>query len=147
MYLYGLNIKKIRVNSSNRYHSWFNVSRIILYFSVALQKKYTMTNQERIVQLKAYKLKEKFLLDDLEDYETVPPPTESVVRMRKEVDRFTDFLIKRLVKNVDNIQEQTQQFFKDWDNEEFTEYETEFIVEVEYEAMRIAGVKADNLLI
>jgi hypothetical protein len=115
--------------------------------SVALQKKCPMTNQERIAQLKAYKLKEKFLIDDIEEYETVPPPTESVVRMRKEVDRFTDFLIKRLVKNVDNIQEQTQQFFKDWDNEEFTEDETEFIVEVEYEAMRIAGVKADNLLI
>ena len=48
---------------------------------------------------------------------------------------------------MDNIQEQTQQFFKDWDNEEFTEDETEFIVEVEYEAMRIAGVKADDLLI
>ena len=53
-----------------------------------------MTNQERIAQLKAYKLKEKFLLDDLEDYEVTPPPTEAVVRMRKEVDRFTDFLIK-----------------------------------------------------
>ena len=48
---------------------------------------------------------------------------------------------------MDNIQEQTQQFFKDWDNEEFTDDETEFIVEVEYEAMRIAGVKADDLLI
>jgi hypothetical protein len=106
-----------------------------------------MTNQERIAQLKAYKLKEKFVLDELEDYEVVPPPTEAVVRMRKEVDRFTDFLIKRLVKNVENIQEQTQQFFKDWDNEEFTDDETEFIVEVEYEAMRIAGVKADDLLI
>ncbi len=106
-----------------------------------------MTNQERIAQLKAYKLKEKFLLEDLEDYEDVPPPTETVIRMRKEVDRFTDFLIKRLVKEVDNIQEQTQQFFKDWDNEEFTQEETEFIVEVEYEAMRIAGVKADDLLI
>ena len=106
-----------------------------------------MTNQERITQLKAYKLKEKFLLDDLEEYEVAPQPTESVVRMRKEVDRFTDFLIKRLIKNVDNIQAQTQQFFKDWDNEEFTEDETEFIVEVEYEAMRIAGVKADDLLI
>lgn len=106
-----------------------------------------MTNQERIAQLKAYKLKEKFLLEDLEDYEDVPPPTETVVRMRKEVDRFTDFLIKRLVKDVDNIQEQTQQYFKDWDNEEFTQEETEFIVEVEYEAMRIAGVKADDLLI
>lgn len=106
-----------------------------------------MTNQERIAQLKAYKLKEKFLLEDLEDYEDVPPPTETVIRMRKEVDRFTDFLIKRLVKEVDNIQEQTQQFFKDWDNEEFTQEETEFIVEVEYEAMGIAGVKADDLLI
>jgi hypothetical protein len=106
-----------------------------------------MTNQERIAQLKVYKLKEKFLLEDLEDYEDVPPPTETVIRMRKEVDRFTDFLIKRLVKDVDNIQEQTQQYFKDWDNEEFTQEETEFIVEVEYEAMRIAGVKADDLLI
>ena len=107
----------------------------------------TMTNQERITQLKAYKLKDKFLIEDVEDYDVIPPPTEAVVRMRKEVDRFTDFLIKRLVKNVDNIQEQTQQFFKDWDNEEFTDDETEFIVEVEYEAMRIAGVKADDLLI
>ena len=106
-----------------------------------------MTNQDRIAQLKAYKLKEKFLVEDLEEYEVTPPPTESVIRMRKEVDRFTDFLIKRLLKNVDNIQAQTQQFFKDWDNEEFTEDETEFIVEVEYEAMRIAGVKADDLLI
>jgi valyl-tRNA synthetase len=106
-----------------------------------------MTNQERITQLNAYKLKEKFLVEDFEDYEDVPPPTEAVIRMRKEVDRFTDFLIKRLDKNVENLQEQTQQFFKDWDNEEFTQEETEFIVEVEYEAMRIAGVKADDLLI
>ena len=68
-----------------------------------------MTNQDRIAQLKAYKLKEKFLVEDLEEYEVTPPPTESVIRMRKEVDRFTDFLSKRLVKNVDNIQAQTQQ--------------------------------------
>jgi hypothetical protein len=56
-------------------------------------------------------------------------------------------LIDKLNTNADNLQAQVQTFFTDWDNEEFTQEETEFIVDVEYEAMKIAGIKADDLLI
>lgn len=31
-----------------------------------------MTNQDRIVQLEAYKLKDRFIIDDWEDREAVP---------------------------------------------------------------------------
>ena len=56
-------------------------------------------------------------------------------------------MIQQLQANVPDLQAKTEAFFKEWDNESFTQDETEFIVEVEYEAMRIAGLKADDLLI
>lgn len=67
--------------------------------------------------------------------------------MRQEVLRFTDILIRQLQANAPDLQAKMELFFKDWDIEDFTQDETEFIVEVEYKAMRIAGFKIDNLLI
>lgn len=61
--------------------------------------------------------------------------------------RFTDILIRQLQANAPDLQAKMELFFKDWDIEDFTQDETEFIVEVEYKAMRIAGFKIDNLLI
>jgi hypothetical protein len=106
-----------------------------------------MPNQDRIAQLEAYKLKDRFIIDDWEDREAVPTSRATITHMRQEVLRFADFLIQQLQANVPDLQQQVQQFFNDWDNEDFTQDETEFIVEVEYEAMRIAGVKIDDLLI
>jgi hypothetical protein len=106
-----------------------------------------MPNQDRIAQLQEYRSREKFVLADWKDREEMPASMDAVLRMRKEVERFTDFLIAKLSANVTDLQGQTQQFFKDWDNDDFTDDETEFIVEVEYEAMRLAGVKGDDLLI
>jgi hypothetical protein len=106
-----------------------------------------MPHQERIAQLEAYKLKDRFIIDDWEDREAVPTSWASITQMRVEVLRFADFLIQQLQADVPDLQQQVQQFFNDWDNEDFTQDETEFIVEVEYEAMRIAGVKIDDLLI
>lgn len=106
-----------------------------------------MPNQDLISLLEAYKLKDRFVLDEWEDRE-VEESSEAVIdKMRKEVLRFTDFLIEKLSVNEPNLQSQVEEFFADWDNEDFTQDETEFIVEVEYEAMRIAGLKIDNLLI
>lgn len=106
-----------------------------------------MPNQDLISLLEAYKLKDRFVLDEWEDRE-VEESSEAVIdKMRKEVLRFTDFLIEKLSVNEPNLQSQVEEFFADWDNEDFTQDETEFIVEVEYEAMRIAGLKIDDLLI
>ena len=106
-----------------------------------------MPHQDRIAQLEAYKLKDRFGLAAWEDREVTPSSRASIAHMKTEVLRFTDFLIQQLQANVPDLQAKTEAFFKDWDNEIFTQDETEFIVEVEYEAMRIAGLKADDLLI
>ena len=106
-----------------------------------------MSNQERIEQLEVYKLKERFILDDWEDRELVPSSNSTVERMHKEVERFTDFLINQLTANVSNLQTQVQLYFNGWDNEYFSQDETEYIVEIEYEAMRIAGINIDKLMI
>ena len=106
-----------------------------------------MSNQERIEQLEAYKLKERFILDDWEDREIEMPIPEIVQLMRLEVLKFADFLINQLKANVSNLQTQTQLYFNAWDNEFYDQDQTEFIVEVEYEAMRIAGVNGDKMMI
>lgn len=106
-----------------------------------------MSNQEKIEQLEAYKLKERFILDDWEDRELVPSSNSTIERMHKEVERFTDFLINQLTANVSNLQTQVQLYFNGWDNEYFSQDETEYIVEIEYEAMRIAGINIDKLMI
>ncbi|GAB2624789.1 hypothetical protein GCM10027035_20480 [Emticicia sediminis] len=106
-----------------------------------------MSNQERIEQLEAYKLKERFTLDDWEDREVEMPIPEIVELMRLEVIKFTNFLISQLKANVSNLQTQTQLYFNAWDNEFYDQDQTEFIVEVEYEAMRIAGVDGDKMMI
>jgi hypothetical protein len=106
-----------------------------------------MPYQDRIAQLEAYKLKDRFELSDWEDREVEESSEIVIDKMRSEVLRFTDFLIQQLQANVPDLQNKTELFFKDWDNEEFSQDETEFIVEVEYEAMRIAGIKIDDLLI
>ena len=106
-----------------------------------------MSNQERIAELETYKTKDLFALSDWEDREMAQPPKAKIGQMKKEVLRFADFLIQQLTANVPDLQAQTQQFFDDWDNEDFTQDETEFIVEVEFEAMRMAGLKIDDLII
>ncbi|WP_435353584.1 hypothetical protein [Emticicia sp. SJ17W-69] len=106
-----------------------------------------MSNQEKIEQLEAYKFRERFILDDWEDRELVPSSNSTIERMHKEVERFTDFLINQLAANVSNLQTQVQLYFNGWDNEYFSQDETEYIVEIEYEAMRIAGINIDKLMI
>jgi hypothetical protein len=106
-----------------------------------------MSNQEKIEQLEAYKLKERFILDDWEDRELVPSSSSTVERMHKEIERFTDFLISHLVADTTNLQTQVQLYFNGWDNEYFSQDETEYIVEIEYEAMRISGLNIDKLII
>ena len=106
-----------------------------------------MSNQERIELLEAYKLKERFMLDDWEDREIESPSQEIIELMRKEVLKFTNFLISQLTINVSNFQTQVQLYFNAWDNDDFDQDQTEFIVEVEYEAMRIAGLKIEQLTI
>jgi len=104
-------------------------------------------NHERIAQLEACKHKEQFILDHWEDRE-IEQSSEAVIGlMRKEVARFINFLIERIAANTTNLQAEAQTYFDDWDNEDFNQDETEFIVEVEFEAMRIAGINIDHLLI
>jgi hypothetical protein len=106
-----------------------------------------MSKEERIEQLEAYKLKERFTIDDWEDREVEMPIPEIVELMRLEVIKFANFLISQLKADVSNLQTQTQLYFNAWDNEFYDQDQTEFIVEVEYEAMRIAGVDGDKMMI
>lgn len=106
-----------------------------------------MSNQERIELLEVFKLKERFQQDEWEDREYEMPSAEIIALMEQEVIRFTDFLISQLQAEVENIQTKTQLYFNAWDNEIFDQEQTEFIVEMEYEAMRIAGVNGDKLMI
>lgn len=106
-----------------------------------------MSKEERIEQLEAYKLKERFILDDWEDREIEMPIPEIVELMRLEVLKFANFLIAQLKADVSNLQTQTQLYFNAWDNEFYDQDQTEFIVEVEFEAMRIAGVNGDKMMI
>ncbi|AFK03604.1 hypothetical protein Emtol_2468 [Emticicia oligotrophica DSM 17448] len=106
-----------------------------------------MSNQERIELLEVFKLKERFQQDEWEDREYEMPSAEIIALMEQEVIRFTDFLISQLQAEVENIQTKTQLYFNAWDNEIFDQEQTEFIVEMEYEAMSIAGVNGDRLMI
>ncbi|WP_064198311.1 MULTISPECIES: hypothetical protein [Emticicia] len=106
-----------------------------------------MSNQERIELLEVFKLKERFQQDEWEDRKYEMPSAEIIALMEQEVIRFTDFLISQLQAEVENIQTKTQLYFNAWDNEIFDQEQTEFIVEMEYEAMRIAGVNGDKLMI
>ena len=106
-----------------------------------------LKNHERIAQLEACKQKEHFILDHWEDREVAQSSEAVVGLMRKEVTRFIDFLIERITADSTNLQAEAQAYFDEWDNEDFNQDETEFIVEVEFEAMRIAGINIDHLLI
>lgn len=106
-----------------------------------------MPNQHLIAQLEEYKRKERFILDHWEDREVEPSGERVIEQMRTEVLRFTDFLISRVSSNATDLHEQVEMYFKEWDNENFNHDETEFIVETEYEAMRIVGLKIDDLLL
>ncbi|AEI51993.1 hypothetical protein [Runella slithyformis] len=106
-----------------------------------------MPNQTLIAQLEEYKRKERFMLDHWEDREVEPSHEFVIEQMRREVIRFTDFLIDRLAANASDLHEQVERYFKEWDNDNFNYDETEFIVETEYEAMRMVGLNIDDLLL
>ena len=50
-----------------------------------------MPHQDRIAQLEAYKLKDRFGLAAWEDREVTPSSRASIAHMKTEVLRFTDF--------------------------------------------------------
>ncbi len=106
-----------------------------------------MTNQERIALLEEYKLKERFILDEWEDREAPWPGDDVVEQMKLEVLDFANFLIFHLKKEEENIQHAAQNYFKEWDTEYFENEEIEFIVEIEFEAMRHAGLNIEELII
>jgi hypothetical protein len=106
-----------------------------------------MTKLERLTKLEEFKNKEWFILDEWEDRELEYPGDETVKAMNEEVWYFTNFLMVQIDKNATDLTEQTEQFFQDWNNEDFNQDETEFMIEVEYEAMRLAGLDVDELMI
>ncbi len=106
-----------------------------------------MSKEEKIEQLELFKQKDKFKLDDWEDRDLEIPSLAIVLAMRQEVNRFADYLIAQLKADVTNMQTKVQLYFNAWDNDLFDQDQTEFIVEVEFEAMRIVGVNIDKLMI
>ncbi len=106
-----------------------------------------MSKEEKIEQLELFKQKDKFKLDDWEDRDLEIPSLAIILAMRQEVNRFADYLIAQLKADVTNMQTKVQLYFNAWDNDLFDQDQTEFIVEVEFEAMRIVGVNIDKLMI
>ncbi|MCP9770579.1 hypothetical protein EGI22_21945 [Lacihabitans sp. LS3-19] len=106
-----------------------------------------MTKLERLTLLEEFKTKDWFILDEWEDRELTYPGEDVVKEMKEEVLYFTNFLMVHLDKNTPDLKDQTEQFFKDWNNEDFDQDQSEFIIEVEYEAMRLAGLDVDELMI
>ena len=106
-----------------------------------------MSKEEKIEQLELFKQKDKFKLDDWEDRDLEIPSLSIILAMRQEVNRFADYLIAQLKADVTNMQTKVQLYFNAWDNDLFDQDQTEFIVEVEFEAMRIVGVNIDKLMI
>ena len=106
-----------------------------------------MTKAEQIAHLEEFKLKDWFNLTEWEDRDLPWPGDDVVEQMRLEVLDFSNFLIVHLSKENVNIQAEAQKYFTDWDTEYFENDEIEFIVEIEYEAMRIAGLNIDALII
>ncbi len=106
-----------------------------------------MEKEEKIEQLEVFKQKDKFKLEDWEDRELEMPPLDILLEMRQEVNRFADYLIEQLNNDVSNMQTKVQLYFNAWNNELFNQDQTEFIVEVEFEPMRIVGVNIEKLMI
>jgi hypothetical protein len=106
-----------------------------------------METQERIRLLEDFKTKEWFILDEWEDRELDWPGDEVVEQMRLEVLDFTNFLISRLRQNSLHLQKEAQQYFTDWEIDYFEQEEVEFIVDTEFEAMRLAGLNIEKLII
>ncbi len=106
-----------------------------------------MEKEEKIEQLEVFKQKDKFKLEDWEDRELEMPSLEILLAMRLEVNRFADYLIEQLNNDVSNMQTKVQLYFNAWNNELFNQDQTEFIVEVEFEPMRIVGVNIEKLMI
>jgi hypothetical protein len=105
------------------------------------------STEERIALLEEFKTKDWFILDEWEDREQPWPGDDVVEQMKLEVLDFTNFLIIHLKKEGINLQAEAQKYFKDWDTEYFKNEEVEFIVEIEYEAMRHAGLNIEALYI
>ncbi len=106
-----------------------------------------MEKEEKIEKLEIFKQKDKFKLEDWEDRELEMPPLDILLEMRQEVNRFADYLIEQLNNDVSNMQTKVQLYFNAWNNELFNQDQTEFIVEVEFEPMRIVGVNIEKLMI
>lgn len=106
-----------------------------------------MTKLERLTLLEEFKTKDWFSLDEWEDKQLSFPGEEVVLEMKEEVLYFTNFLMILIDKDTPDLKPQTEQFFKDWNNEDINQDHSEFIIEVEYVAMRLAGLDVDELMI
>jgi hypothetical protein len=106
-----------------------------------------LSNKEKIELLEDFKKKTWFSKDAFKDRDMDWPGDHVVEEMRLDVLDFTNFLIHKLNADTADLQSASQAYFDAWENAFFTQDETEFLVEIEYEAMRIAGLNIDKLII
>ena len=106
-----------------------------------------ITTEERIAHLEDFKTKDWLILDEWEDRDLIWPGDDVVEQMRLEILDFSNFLIFHLKKDGIDLQSETQKYFADWDTEYFKNEEVEFIVEIEFIAMKIAGINTDEIII
>ena len=106
-----------------------------------------MSTDEKIALLQEFKTVKWFDAEHWDDRE-IEISEELIVRgMYIEVKAFIHFLMHELREEATNLENKIEAYFKEWDNELYNQDETEFIVDVCYKAMQIAGIKIDDLLI
>ena len=103
-----------------------------------------------IDQLKAYKSRDNFLIDDWEKRGLMPSDDDVRQGMNLAVSEFTEFLITQLSGGITEpaeLQEKVQEYFDERDNDDFDTEEREYIVDVQCEIAQLIGVNCGDLLI
>jgi len=103
-----------------------------------------------IDQLKAYKSRDNFPVDDWEKRGLMPSDDDVRQGMNLAVSEFAEFLISQLsggITEPTELQEKVQEYFNERDNDDFDTEEREYIVDVQCELAQLVGVNCGDLLI
>ena len=98
-------------------------------------------------QLEAFKSKDKFPIENWDGRGLIPSPDDVREKMNKEVNDFILFIQNQLKNNPTDLTNNIQTYIDDWDSFDFDTEETEYIVDVMCEVMRMVDVDCNDLLI
>jgi hypothetical protein len=103
-----------------------------------------------INQLKAYKSRDNFPIDDWEKRGLISSDDDVRQGMNLAVNEFADFLITQVSSGITepaDLQDKVQEYFDERDNDDFDTEEREYIVDVQCELAQLVGVNCRDLLI